>query len=278
MDVICIIGTPRSGTSLTARILNLAGVYLGPESEMRPANKWNPNGFWENRGVAALNRRLLDTLRRDGPAPPRLPEGWGASAALEPEREEARALLAETFGGHDLWGWKEAGTTLVLPFWQHLVPDMRYVICLRNPIDIAASVDDIAHLKRSEILAAWSQMVAVALSYTTGRERILVWYEDYIEARRETIERLRRFIGKESPPGDRETVILESAVDDGLLHHRSTADRVLQDDSLPLDAASAYTILELLRELRSAEPHTRAEIESMLDAFAARSLSEHSLG
>jgi hypothetical protein len=270
--VVCIIGTPRSGTSLTARILNLAGVYLGPESEMRPASAWNPKGFWENRDVVALNRRLLKSLDRDGLAPPKLPAGWASSEALTGEREDAQALLAKTFGGHRLWGWKEAGGTLVLPFWQQLLPQMRYVICLRNPVDVVASAERIEGLSASEALAAWPGHVAAALAYTAGRPRLLVAYDDYLDARRQTVERLWRFIGNEEGPTEAEARRLEAPIDESLLHHQTPTVETLRNDSLPLETASMYLMVELLRRVVPEpwlEPSEAATaLQEAVDAYA----------
>jgi hypothetical protein len=267
--VVCVIGTPRSGTSLTARILNLAGVYLGPESEMRPAGPANPRGFWENRRIAALNRRLLRTLERDGLAPPRLPPGWAASEALEPEREEARALIAETFGGQRRWGWKEAGTTLVLPFWQRLLPEMRYVICLRNPVDVAASARRIDAPDASQAIAAWPGHVAAALAYTAGRPRIFVSYEDYLTAPRGTVERLWRFAGHDEPPGEAEAARLEEPIDDGLRHHRTPPAQTLLSGELPPATNAMYLICELRRAVT--DPGVDLDqLEAMLSAHAGR--------
>lgn len=275
--VVCVIGTPRSGTSLTARILNLAGVYLGPESEMRPAGRWNPKGFWENRRIAELNRRLLESLDRDDLTPPRVAADWAASGEFEAERVEAQALISDTFAGHRLWGWKEAGTTLVLPFWQQLLPDMRYVICLRNPIDVAASAERIEAGNRSEIFSAWGRQAAAALAYTAGRPRILVSYDDYLDARRQTIERLWRFIGNETPPSEVEARQLEEPIDEDLLHHRTPAMETLRNDSLPLEVSSTYLITELLRQAipepwRAGEAATR--LENATSAHAHRMIEE----
>jgi hypothetical protein len=40
-----------------------------------------------------------------------------------------------------LWGWKDPATCLTLAFWQTLLPHMRYVICIRNPLDVAISME-----------------------------------------------------------------------------------------------------------------------------------------
>ena len=246
MTIVCVIGTPRSGSSLTAQILRLAGVYLGPEESMRPAGRLNPKGFWEPLQLIELNRRLLATLPRRGLDPPVLPPGWAGSEALEEIREDARSWL-EGFAGQPLWGWKHAATTLVLPFWQELLPPMRYVICLRNPVDIAASQGALGKATLEEALAAWPKHMAAALAHTAGRPRILVAYEDYLDERRQTIERLWRFVGHTGPLGEREARRIEAAVDDSLLHQRTPLAETLGDARLPDDARFMYLTLELLR-------------------------------
>jgi hypothetical protein len=45
---ICIAGMHRSGTSMIARLLNLCGLYLGPEAELDAIGFDNKAGFWEN--------------------------------------------------------------------------------------------------------------------------------------------------------------------------------------------------------------------------------------
>ena len=56
---VCIAGMHRSGTSLVARLLNLTGVYLGPEERMIPPKPDNPTGFWENLDFVHLNDQIL---------------------------------------------------------------------------------------------------------------------------------------------------------------------------------------------------------------------------
>ena len=56
---VCITGMHRSGTSMIARILNLCGLYLGPQDKMMPPKPDNPQGFWENIDLAVLNENIL---------------------------------------------------------------------------------------------------------------------------------------------------------------------------------------------------------------------------
>lgn len=58
--LIVVLGTPRSGTSMTAGLLAQHGVWTGP---CRKADKFNPKGYFENQELAAL--RFCDAPRED---------------------------------------------------------------------------------------------------------------------------------------------------------------------------------------------------------------------
>ena len=57
--VVCVLGMHRSGTSVVSRMLNLLGVYLGPEQAMCPAGHDNRKGYWEHQGLVMLNDAVL---------------------------------------------------------------------------------------------------------------------------------------------------------------------------------------------------------------------------
>ena len=186
--VVCVLGTSRTGSSLTTRLLSLAGVYLGPEEELLQkdlhqlagegeavlarAREANPEGFFEHYRMTRLNERILRAMGGNWREPPALPEGWEESEALAAEREDARALLDRSFAGRSLWGWKDPRNSLTLPFWQSLIPDLRYVICLRNPIDVASSLRKRDRISLEQGLDLWLAYVAGALINTSGQPRI----------------------------------------------------------------------------------------------------------
>ena len=84
---------------------------------------------------------------------------------------------------------------------------MRYVICLRNPVDVAQSL---AHaLSFEQGVRLWLLYVRLALAQTFGEPRLLVFYEDLVTDWREQLQRLRRFVGRGQPstrPETREAV------------------------------------------------------------------------
>src|SRR5581483_8101878 len=140
LSVICIVGMHRSGTSMITRLLNLCGVYLGPESDLLEAHPdGNAEGFWENTRFMRINEALLTQLAGSWDVPPLLPHDWQRRPDLEPLRTQARQLIA-TFDGQAIWGWKDPRTSLLLPFWADLIPDLQIVLCVRNPIEVAESL------------------------------------------------------------------------------------------------------------------------------------------
>jgi hypothetical protein len=258
---ICVLGPGRSGTSLTVRLLGLGGVYLGDDGELLTASgiPANPKGFWEHRAMARINQRVLKALGGSWSEPPPLPPGWEQSNDLAGEREDARGLLERTFGGHDLWGWKDARNSLTLPFWQNLLPaeryDVRYVICLRNPLDVIDSLKPPRPQSRRETGALWLTYVASALVNTAGRPRILVPYEDYFRDWRGTVERLLGFAGCPMPTAGSEVEArMREFTDAGLWRHRTGAEAVMRDPDIPEPAHALHLIAELLASSPDLDP------------------------
>lgn len=240
LTVVCVLGMSRSGTSLTARILNLGGMYLGPEEGLLSSRPSNPDGHFENAAMMRFNEWLLWSLGGNWRTPPTMPVGWEQSETLAAERRMARAFLAETFGGHELWGWKDPRNCLTLPFWQCLVPEMRYVVCLRNPIDIAASLERRNGMEAGEAFALWLVYVKAALAHTEGQPRIVVSYEDYFDERRSPVARLIDFVGAEQAVGGSFLSRTDETIKEDLRHHSTPAEAVFDDGRVPAEVASLY--------------------------------------
>jgi hypothetical protein len=235
------LGMSRSGTSLTTRLLNLIGVYLGPEEELLSGLPSNPDGHWENRAMMRFNEWLLRSLGGRWHTPPEFAPDWERSEALAEERTMARRFLEATFGGRELWGWKDPRNCLTVPFWQNLLPEMRYVICLRNPIDVAASLNRREEMEASRSFELWLAYVEAALANTEGRPRVFVSYEDYFDDWRASVARLARFVGGE-PPADGSTAAarIESTIKESLRHHRTPPEAALGEGRVPTEVATLY--------------------------------------
>lgn len=278
---VCVLGAPRSGTSLTARILNVLGVELGPEDAlMEPAGGNNPAGFWEHEGIADLNEDILATLgeapRQRWRYPPPLEDGWERDPRLESHLQAARSMLERSFAGRPLWGWKDPRTSLTLPFWQEVLSQtaqvetrMRYVICVRDPLDVAASLEARDGMSRDEAVRLWLRYMSQAIVHTSGQPRTFVSYEGYFPGWEEQATRLARFLGV-ADLADAQRSAIEAHLDEGLWHHRDGgrgADHRAEEAGLPPDAADLYA---LLSELCGPQPEPDRDTEPRLDATARR--------
>ena len=60
-------------------------------------------------------------------------------------------LLSGDFVGQSVWGWKDPRNCLTLPFWQSLLPHLKTIIIIRNPLEVAYSM----HKRNGTSLCRW---------------------------------------------------------------------------------------------------------------------------
>jgi O-antigen biosynthesis protein len=256
---VCVLGAPRSGTSLTARALNILGVDLGPEAElMNPAAGNNQRGFWEHQGIADLNEDILATLgdapRQRWRHPPPLALGWQRDPRLDSHRGRARSILERSFAIRPLWGWKDPRTSLTLPFWEEALPraegvesEVRYAICVRHPLEVAASLRERDGMPAEESIELWRRYMSDALTHTEGKPRICIAYESYFPAWEAQAERLASFLGLPGLTGE-QRVAIGRHLDEGLRHHRDGGRDERTGGSLSGEIGELYALLtELAR-------------------------------
>lgn len=136
---VAILGMHRSGTSMIAQLLHHCGLHLGSRTDLIAANKDNEAGYWEHLAFTRLNETILQTAGGSWNQPPVLESDWSSAPAFAPLRQTATQLI-EGLAIHSFWGWKDPRTSLTLPFWLNLLPDLRLVVCLRHPFEVAHSL------------------------------------------------------------------------------------------------------------------------------------------
>lgn len=136
-----ITGMHRSGTSLVASAVAMLGVDVG--SDLVPADRRNPKGYFEDNEFLALQRTML---ARSSPGDGGHADwGWTPAEQLDREqfavfREQARRLAASRASRFRWWGWKDPRTTLLLDFWDEILDDARYLLVYRFPWEVADSM------------------------------------------------------------------------------------------------------------------------------------------
>jgi hypothetical protein len=146
---VLIIGAHRSGTTATARALELLGLQIGQRLDSHCEAKslqrmheaylqqlgaaWHqPEAFLARMATADGRRECAEYLRnRTRHQFGRIfgyrnnPRGWWLRARLR-------------FGA--AWGWKEPRTTLFAPSWLEVFPQARFVEVVRHPLAVALSI------------------------------------------------------------------------------------------------------------------------------------------
>jgi len=242
--IVCVLGMHRAGTSLVTQVLDLLGVYLGPESQLFPPTPENPRGYWEHIPFYRVNEGILKRLGGTWDEPPGFPPGWFTAAELADLRTQARRAITEGFAGHALWGWKDPRTCLTLPFWQALLPPMHYVVCLRSMTDVARSLERRDGFSSEKSARLWLLHVASAFAHTAGRPRLPLFYEDLMAGWQEQARRLASFLGvpeRADDPAVQRAV--GAAVDQELHHHRTSLPDAADDPALPFPAKAASLVL-----------------------------------
>lgn len=138
---VIVAGMHRSGTSMTASLLNALGVDVG--RRLMAADVNNKKGYFEDWDFVDLQRAMFQAACPTN-EPGWVEVGWTESetmneAGLALFMEQAEQLVAKR-SELPLWGWKDPRTSLLLPFWKSLLPDARYVLVYRHPWDVVDSL------------------------------------------------------------------------------------------------------------------------------------------
>jgi len=142
---IIITGMHRSGTSMLARVLESAGVFMGRVVESNHESVF----------FASLSDELIRGLggRWDRPraALDHLSSGaWaGREETIEYMRSRLKSLARFRYGWHSIesmvegsrpWGWKDPRVSITWDLWRALFPDASYLVVDRHGVDVALSL------------------------------------------------------------------------------------------------------------------------------------------
>jgi len=182
---ICILGMHRSGTSAIARAINLLGAYIGREDQLMLAREDNPDGFWEHMAIYSFHERLLKFLSRSWDSLFPMPDEWWKKPEIKSYREELIGIIEKEFGEQPLWLWKDPRTSLLIPLWKDILRELKievcYLHCLRNPLDVAASLKQRNGFSKSKALMQWLLYTTSAYYWTHGAKQIIVHYDHLLE-------------------------------------------------------------------------------------------------
>lgn len=179
---------------MLTRLLHACGLYLGPKEALMPPQADNPDGFWEHLGFVALNDELLEALGGAWDLPPKADQNFSDAPRMDSLRMKAR-LLIEGFSSKDVWGWKDPRNSLTLPFWQDLLPELRTVIMVRNPLEVAYSMRKRNGTSYAFGLRLWEIYNRRLIEATPNQRRLVTHYDLFFQNPEQELQRIANFIG-----------------------------------------------------------------------------------
>ena len=130
-----VLGMHRSATSLTAKGLHDAGVYMGDNESIRNKAKYSPLGFFENLDFVRLNIRILKLAGGAWHSPP----SFESIMAVDVDKEIEK-LVKEN--DRDLWGWKDPRNSLTVEKYLPYIDSYHLVCNFRDPLEVDRSLKE----------------------------------------------------------------------------------------------------------------------------------------
>lgn len=196
--LIIVTGMHRSGTSAIARMVNLSG--FGIADDLMAAAEDNELGFWESRSLAAYHDRFFDAVDHSYDCARPLPPGalTGAAAERLYDRVVDHLLSLPAEGGLLV---KDPRISIVLPIWlkaaNMLGMPVKLVVAVRNPLEVAASLDRRNRFSYQKSLLLWLRYMVSVERYSRDVDRVAVNYADLLRDWRVQAQRIFDKLGLE---------------------------------------------------------------------------------
>lgn len=238
---ILVLGMHRSGTSAMTRVLGLCGAALPKRMlELAPDNL---SGFWEPSQVVAIHEEVLKSAGSSWHDISEFPSAWFGSEAARSFKQQLVAALRDEYADAPLFIIKDPRACRLVPLWlsvldEHDTPPL-FVISFRNPLEVAASLQERNDFPEAKSLLLWLEHFLAAERDTRGYKRAFVAYEHLLSDWRGTIEAISReldidWLGR-SPAIDAE---IDNFLRESMRHHT-------------MDAAEIYARRDLVDWVRT---------------------------
>ncbi|WP_319581966.1 glycoside hydrolase family 99-like domain-containing protein [uncultured Pseudodesulfovibrio sp.] len=225
-------GMHRSGTSLMASGLNALGVFMG-DKLISPKTD-NPKGFFEDLDILLLHRALLESFGED---PDHGLTLFGRNDFFENGHSDhitqLESVIVDRCKSHRLWGVKDPRLCLLLPLWLPALKaagaTTRIIFSLRNPLDVARSLNRRNGFTLKQGLLMWLQYV-YSFACNVGEHPVLVVsYENILDDPEIELKRAAKYL-QINFDSHADTVVdyCSTFVDKGLRHHQSSPEELCE--------------------------------------------------
>ena len=223
----------RSGTSALTNVLALAGAEL-PAQLMQP-NSANVRGFFESEAIYQLHEEMLESLGSSWHDLSPLPAGWESSALANQFKERFLEIVKEQYQASPLFVLKDPRICRLVPFWLEVLDrlgvDVDFVLTVRNPLEVSASLSKASQIDELRGRALWLQHFLLAEHDTRDSRRVFVTYDQLLEDWRTALRRIGEGLEINFPRRSRKAESEIDAFIDGQLRNHETSPRAADERS-----------------------------------------------
>jgi len=241
-NVLIVLGMHRSGTSALTGVLSMLGADPGPS--LVPGQEGvNPKGFWEHAEIVDIHERLLESLDSSWQDERPLPDFWWQLPAVSPFRESLRFILQRDFGQSSLWILKDPRMCRLMPLWLDLLQEMgcspHFIICLRNPIEVALSLEHRDGIPKLRSYLLWLTHTLEAERSSRGYPRVAIDYGDLLKDWQAIANKIRQDLQLPLIADESSNVRITNFLERPLRHHQAL-NEAAGPDGLALWADEVY--------------------------------------
>ena len=194
-----VIGMHRAGTSMLSGLVKDLGVHQLGNRPM-PSKPDNPDGFFEDIAIQELNDRLLAAIGGTWSSPivirDRVLES-DPSLVIELVREGRDLVYRCSQDCGTPYFVKDPRISLLAPQWRRvLLGDTPTIIALRNPLDVARSLQLRDNITYRHALALWYAYMDGATRAGIGVPNIIIDYDEAVSRPEQARKAISQFLSK----------------------------------------------------------------------------------
>ena len=226
---VVVLGMHRSGTSALARVISLLGATL-PKTLMPPSDA-NPRGYFESERLFELHEEIMRSAGTAWFELAPFPADWMNSPIAEGWVDRLAEALTAEFEDSPLFVLKDPRMSRLLPIWLRVFERLEikpsYVLPVRNPLEVAASLQKAESIDESKGILLWLQYFLAAEFRTRREVRCFVSYDDLLSDWRSVADHMTSSLQLVFPRrGRRAEAEIDSFLTPDLQHQTSEHDEV----------------------------------------------------
>lgn len=263
-----VFGMHRSGTSAFTGILDLMGINLG--SMMLETQADNPKGFFENKFVVQANDCILESLQSSWDDTLGLPKDWMQHFTNTQLPIDIQKFMREEMIEDQLSALKDPRLCKTLPYWLPFFArtdvSPHFAIVVRNPLEIAQSLQTRNGFSTEKSLILWMQHMLDAELHTRQLPRGFINFDVLLSQPEESVARLFTAADLTIPPLTQERAAdLKQFLDANMRHHKFSDEELTAD--CPAVIADYYRLLCKISEQPAATAEDYAAIDALRQQF-----------